>query len=209
MSKEHESFGMIHINRFTGLSQFFGSDLEHSGGISITINKADESRKYNSKWYHSKEEIIKIELSHNQFVDAITSGMNTEGVPCTIKHISGKRIEQINHIENKKETFSNDMKNTHLEYQNKINAILEKLEGNIGKRKASEIKHDLEVLKSHISSNTNFVMNCFNEAMEKTVTDAKHSISNYVEHKIHSLGIEGLKKELQISIEPTNTKELH
>ena len=91
----------------------------------------------------------------------------------------------------------------------KINAILEKLEGNIGKRKTSEIKHDLEVLKSHISSNTNFVMDCFNESMEKTVTEARHSISNYIEHKIHSLGIEGLKKELQISIEPSNTKELH
>lgn len=202
IKKQHESFGMIDISRFTSNgSQYFGSDLVHNGGISITISNAEKVTKLNSDWFHAREELIGIELSHNQFVDAITSGMNTSGVPCTIKRYGKNRIEQIDHIEDKKEQFSNNMKDTHIEYKKRIDGILNMLEGNIGKRKANDIKHELEVLKSHIASNTNFVMTCFNEAMEKSVTEAKHSIANYIDHKVHSLGIEGLRDELQISIE--------
>lgn len=199
---KHESYGMIDISRFTGNgSQFFGSDLVHNGGISITISTAEKERKLNSEWYHADKSLIRIELSHNQFVDAITSGMNTSGVPCTISRFNGLSIPQINHVIDKKDQFSNEMKSTHEEYASKIDAILEKLEGNIGKRKASEIEHDLKVLKSHIESNTIYVMGCFNEAMEKTVTEAKHSISNYIDHKVHTLGLEGMRKQLLISID--------
>lgn len=200
--KQHESFGMIDISRFTSNgSQYFGSDLVHNGGISITISNAEKVTNLSSDWYNSREELIRIELSNNQFIDAITSGMNTSGVPCTIKRHGENRIEQIDHVDDKKKQFSNDMKDTHIEYEKRIDDILSLLDGNIGKRKASEIKHELEVLKSHIASNTNFVMTCFNEAMEKSVTEAKHSIANYIDHKIYSLGIEGLRDELHISID--------
>jgi len=199
---QHESFGMLDISRFNGNnSQFFGSDLVHNGGISITISHGEKGHKLNSDWYHGRDELIRIELSHNQFVDAITSGMNTSGVPCTIKRYAHKQVEQIDHVEDKKETFKNDMKDTHLEYLERIDEILKLLDGNIGKRKADEIKHELGTLKNHITSNTNFVMTCFNEAMEKIVIEAKHSISNYIDTKVHSLGIEGLRNELQISID--------
>lgn len=202
MKKEHASYGMIDISRYTGGDcQFFGSDLSHNGGISITISNAEVETKYSSQWYHPKNSIIEINMSHNQFVDAITSGMNTSGVPCTIKAIDCKRVPQIDHVGDKKEQFTNDMKDTHAEYHKRINDILEMLDGNLGKKKAKDIKHELDILKSHISSNTNFVMRCFNEAMEDTVTEAKHSISNYIDHKVHSLGIEGIREELKISID--------
>ncbi len=202
--KTHESFGMIDISRFTSNeSQYFGSDLIHKGGISISISNAEKVHKLNCNWFHPTDELIRIELSHNQFVDAITSGMNTIGVPCTIKRYKGMKVEQTDHIEDKKEQFSNSMESTYVEYESRIDNILALLEENIGKRKANEIKHELEVLKSHIASNTNFVMKCFNEAMEDSVTEAKRTIANYIDHKVHSLGIEGLRNQLQISIEST------
>jgi hypothetical protein len=200
--EKHESFGLIGISRFSGGgSQFFGSDLIHDGGIVITIKKAEKERKHNSETYYGYENIIRVELSGSQFVDAITSGMNTQGVPCTIKRINGKNIPQVDHVTDKKEQFSNDMKETHEEYFNRINNILKMLDGDIGRKRAEEIKKELSILKSHIKTNTNFVMECFNENMEKTVTEAKHSVSNYIDNKINSLGIEGLKNELKISIE--------
>lgn len=200
--KTHESYGIIDIARFTGNgSQFFGSDLIHNGGISITIKKGEVERRLSKEWFFGHQEIIRVELSNNQFVDAITSGMNTSGVPCTIKHLNGIRVEQTQHVEDKKEVFRNEMKDTNQEYKNKIDSILEMLDGNIGKRKADQIRHELDVLKNHIGSNTNFVMNSFNEAMEKTVTEAKHSIANYIDHKVNSLGIEAMKNEVSIQIE--------
>lgn len=207
---EHESYGMITVSKFNSNgAQFYGSDLTHNGGVSISISEGDKVRKLNSEWFHSGKELVRIELTHNQFVDAITSGMNTEGVPCTIKRFNGKMIPQISHAEDKKKEFSNDMKDTQQEYKNKIDNILDLMEeGNMGKKKAAEIKHQLEVLKSHISSNTNFVMKCFDESMDKAVTEAKHSIANYIDNKVTSLGIEAMREELNISLNETNpTKE--
>lgn len=198
---EHESYGIINISKFNSNgSQFFGSDLKHNGGITISISKGEKIRKLNSEWFHENEELIRVELTHNQFVDAITSGMNTSGIPCTIKRLGQKQIEQIKHVEDKRDLFSNDMKDTHTEYINRINDILTLLDGNIGKKKADEIKNELKTLKTHISSNTNFVMKCFNESMDKSVTEAKHSIANYIDTKVNTLGIEALRDQLQISL---------
>ena len=200
--KIHESYGMINISRFqSNKSQFFGSDLVHSGGISISIKNAEESRYLHREWHHGFNELIRIELSFNQFVDAITSGMNTSGVPCTVKRFNGKGTEEIDYVDDKREQFSGEMKDTQSEYQNKIDSILDMFDGNIGKKKTNEIKRQLEVLKNHISSNTNFVMESFDKAMEKSVTEAKHTVANYIDHKVHTLGIEGLKNQLQISLE--------
>ena len=198
---QHESYGIIDVSRFTSNgSQYFGSDLIHNGGISITISSGYKSTTNHTERHHSGLQLIKVELSNSQFIDAITSGMNTTGVPCTIKRYGVSKVEQIDHVESKKEVFKNNMEDTHLEYYKRIDSILEMLDGNIGKKRANEIKHEVKILKSHISSNTNYVMTCFNESMEKTVTEAKHTVSNYIDHKIHSLGIEGLRKELNISI---------
>lgn len=209
MKKEHESYGMIDISRYTGNNQqFFGSDLYQNGGITIRISNAELETKYNSEWYHHTEPLIEVRLSHNQFVDAITSGMNTNGVPCTVQRIGLKRVPQIDHVTDKKEEFQNSMKETQQSYIESINNLITELDGNIGKRKAKEIQNSLDSLKRRIASNTNFVMDCFNESMEKTVTEAKHSVSNYIDHKIHSLGVEGLRKELNISIDKKDIKEL-
>jgi len=199
---QHESYGMISISKFTSNhSQFFGSDLIHNSGVSITISGGEKRNHLSRDWFHSTEELIKVELSGNQFVDAITSGMNTSGVPCTITRFNGVGVEQTQHVEDKKEVFRNDMQDTHVKYHERISTILDMLDGNtIGKKKAAEIKHEIEILKQYISSNTNFVMNSFNEAMEKTVVEAKHSISNYIDSKVTSLGIEAIRDQLQVSI---------
>ena len=200
--KQHESYGMISISKFQGNgAQFFGSDLIQNGGVSITISQADVLVDGHRRTPMSGNVVTRLRMSYNQFVDAITSGMNTSGVPCTLEYVDGKRVEQTTHVEDKKDLFAADMADTQRQYLEKIDAIMEKLEGNIGKRKAQEIKHDLGVLHSHVSSNTPYVMGCFREAMEDTVTEAKHSIAGYVEHKIRSAGLESLRGDATIKIE--------
>jgi hypothetical protein len=201
-TKTHESYGVISISRFTSnKGQFFNSDIIHNGGITITISNAETTRKYGSNTVFATNDLIEVTMSNNQFIDAITSGMNTSGVPCTISRVGNKRIPQINHVEDQKLLFQQDMSDTHKKYHDRIEEILLMLDGNIGKRKAAEIKSELEILKSHISSNTNFVMKTFTEAMENTVTEAKASINGYIDQKVHSLGIEAFKNQLAIDIE--------
>jgi hypothetical protein len=198
----HESYGKISICRYSGNKQeFFGSDIFQDGGIEISISTAYLNRHLNTDWIHSKDELIKIKLSANQYVDAITSGMNTDGVPCTIKRFNGKSIEQIPHVIDKQELYLTEMNDTQQEYKSKIDDLIAKLDGNIGKKKAAEIKQGLEVLKSHISSNVKYVQRCFKEDMEKSVTEAKQSVSNYIDNKVNTLGIKALKDQLSIAIE--------
>jgi len=197
MKETHESCGMINICKFSSnKSTFFGSDITHQGGISITISTARKNRHLSKDWYHMDRELIEIEMSHSQYVDAITSGMNTSGVPCTIKRVNGKIIERINHVIDKKDVFSSEMKKTQDAYKIKIDDIIANLEGSIGKRKKADIVRSLITLKTHIESNNTFVLNQFDRAMEKTVTEAKQSISMFIENKINTLGIEKAKEEL-------------
>lgn len=57
---KHESYGNIDISRFSGNnSEFFGSDLYHNGGISITISNADRSKEYGRERIHSCEQLIR------------------------------------------------------------------------------------------------------------------------------------------------------
>jgi len=197
---KHDSFGMLSIAKFSGQSQFFGSDLIHSGGVQLTISRGIREQSHSRERYHTREHLIQINLSYNQFVDAITNGMNTIGVPCTLKYIGNTKVPQIEHCKDKKLQFSKDMAETQQEYVNKILAIEKLLDGNIGKKKVDEIKHSLQVLSRHITSNTDFVMNNFTEAMEDTVTEAKHSIAGYLDNKVHSLGLETLKDQLKIEM---------
>jgi len=202
--KEHDSYGMISISRFSGGGcQFYGSDINHSGGFSITISKSYMENKYASKWHYSSDELIEVNISTNQFIDLIGANLNTSGVPCTIKHINCQRIEQIEHVVDKKCEFRNNMNETYEEFYKRIDNILELLsDGNIGKKKQKDLIHEMQILKGHIKSNTDFIMDRFNESMDDTITEAKQNISNYVDHKVQSLGIEAMREELNTSIEP-------
>lgn len=201
MKKTHESYGMVSFSKYSGRGcEFFGSDIKHNGGVTLRISRAEVDRHLSNNWYHDTERLIEIDLSYNQFVDAITAGMNTQGVPCTLKYYNREKIPQIAHVTDNKQVFKQEMSETQKEYLNKIDAISDLLEGTIGKRKVEDIKHALHTLKMHINGNTNFVMKQFDEAMDRTVNEAKHSIANYIDNKIHSVGLEALRNELQIGM---------
>lgn len=205
--KTHESYGNLQISKFSSNhSEFFGSDLVHRGGYEITISNCEI---VDGKRYFPTSQLIRIRLSYNQFVDAITSSMNGSGVPCTIDHVLGKRTERISYIEDKKEVFKGQMKKTNSEYIVRINNIINEFgTGNIGKRKQKELLHELQTLKNHLLTNTQFVMDCFNEEMDKTVLEAKQNISGYIDNKVNTLGIEKLRDEISVSLGTTENKKL-
>lgn len=198
-----ESFGKIEINRFNSNNcQFFGSDIEHSGGIELTISSAEYRTRNGQKIVYPHRKLIKVQMSNSQFVDAITSGMNSGGSPVTIHQLINKNINQVDHVTDRKHEFKNDMASVQSEYLDKIEKLMKLMDGNLGKRAVEKIKFDLKVLHNHINSNTGFVMETFNEAMDRTITEAKQSVGNYIDGKIMELGLGELKGS--VSIEPTN-----
>jgi hypothetical protein len=138
----------------------------------------------------------------------ITSGMNTDGVPCTIISSQSGHVPQIEHIEDKKLKFSNLMESRFQEYFEKLDRLAEFIDNtNMSKKAKSSLTNDINTLRIHIKSNTNYTMTQFNKAMEKTVTEAKQSISGFIESKVVSMGLESLKKSLEIDIEPKKIEE--
>jgi hypothetical protein len=202
-TKTHESYGMIDICKYTGGSgQFFGSDIIHNGGISLKIHTAEKKRMLSNNWYHSRNTLIEVRLSYAQWVDAITSGMNTSGVPCTIERFNGKSIPQKDHVEDKQEKFTQELKEMHTESKDMIDEVLDMLmDGNVGKRKKEEIAKKLSSIKQRMGGNESFVIEQFKEEMQDVVTEAKQSVSNYIESKINTYGIEAMREQMNVSIE--------
>jgi len=195
-SKEKQ--GMISISKFEGnQSSFFGSDIFHSGGVSIKISNCNKERNLSHDNFYTKETVIEVELSYNQFVEMITAAMNTQGVPCTFRFKNGKYLQQECYVEDSRDLFKEEMKSAN----EGLITRLTKLEDDIEKLKVSKkIKKDLtmsaNVIKSHLS-NYDFVAKSFDKKINNTVLEAKNSISNYVDHKIYSLGVENLREQIE------------
>ena len=195
-TEKKECYGKISISKFQSNGcTFFGSDIVHNGGISIEISDAYIDRSHSKNYIGSNKNLIKIRMSHNQFVDLITSAMNTDGVPCTIDHMYGKKIEQINHVKDKKEEYIADLKNTFDGLLSRIDIISSKIPKNISNKAKNELEHEIAILKSHLVGNTKYVFKTFNEEMEKTMTEAKTSFANYISDKVEKLGIDNINKE--------------
>lgn len=201
--KTHESYGMIKLGRTTGgQTSLFGSSIQHNNVIRLSISTAELHRGLGRDWHHPKSEIIEIELSPTQFTELITN-MNTIGVPCTIKHINRKKMENCPSSDKKQQfedEFSNDMK----ELADRIQKITERTKEILSSKKAinksekDEILSEIRGLDTHIRSNIPFMYSSFNEQMDKTVTEAKGEVEAFVTNKITSLGIEAMKNEFKM-----------
>jgi hypothetical protein len=212
--KEHESYGMLRIARVTGGERnLFGSSISHSSTIKIEISKAEEKRHLNQFWYHSKKNIIEIEMSPTQFTEAITN-MNTSGVPVTIKYVDGKRIEGPPY-EKIFDKFNTEIKDDISKVFSNTCKLMKSVEtklkrkGNISKAERLEIAGLLYKIEQDIRLNLPFINKQFCRQVSKTITEAKGSIEAFFVNTIHKLGSDKLKQKLEDDniVPPTITIE--
>ena len=198
-NKTHESYGLVSMSRITGqFTGMFGTNIDSSTAISLKIKKASVDRGLNSNYIHSNGEIVEVILSPNQFSELITTMNVGSGVPCTIKHIKGKKMEkppvEITEPELIREEFKEDINklNTKMhEFSKKIVDILDKKSINKGDR--GEIKNHLESLHREIGANFPFVLKQFNKSTEKIVKEAKTTVDSFVTSIINQAGIKAIK----------------
>jgi len=196
--EKHETYGIVSVSRYTGFSTFFGSDISHSGGISLKIRTAVKERSLHKDWIHSDDNVVEISMSNNQFVEMITSAMNTEGVPCTFRVKNGKYVEQIDHIQNKEEVYNEELAETNEGIETRLKELMSYVqEIKASKKVKDSLTRRVGVILSNLSSNFRFIKDSFKKETEKMVVEAKNSINNYVDHKIYSTGLTQLKKELK------------
>jgi hypothetical protein len=197
---EHESFGQIRFSRVNGYANFYGSELPQQNYICLEISTSKCEKSLTQEWYFPQQKIMRLRMSAGQFSELITSMNYGSGVPCTFERLNGKVVEEYTNEEPRKEFV-------HRVFREKMQKFSETL--NEKKVKAKEIiqkknfnKSDVETLSNMLSSifmevemNIPYFTECFQETMDKVVSEAKIEVENAILHKITLAGLEKLHEE--------------
>jgi len=190
----HPSYGTLLFNRaYGGKIPLFGSSIEHSNVITMELRHADITRGLNRDDIFGNKPIAIVEMSYSQFAEAITAFGQGTGVPVTIRYTEKDgRIPSCDFI-GKREQFTGEFKEQTSKAMKKSEELIEEVAELFSSKKAltktdkENILKKLNMLKSDIGSNIEFIADQFNEQMDKTVMEAKGEIESFCQNKINSI----------------------
>jgi len=200
--KSHESFGMVQFNRVSSSPPkiFFGSSVRSGHYIELTIHSAKKVQDGSHISYFADRQIINVRLSPNQFSELLTTMNVGNGVPCTLQRIQGETIEDCTDEDDIRELHKQDFrKQIYTATKDVEEAITEvekvvdisKASFGIGKRKEllKSLKHVLMILKSNLP----YYHSQFDEAVDKTLAEAKAELDSFTGNLITKLGLDSLE----------------
>lgn len=190
----HPSYGTLAFRRRSGShSPLFGSSIEHSNTIAMTLYHADVTRGLHCDNYFGNEKIVEVEMSYSQFTEAITSMNQGMGVPVTIRWTEKDgRIPECDCV-SKREQFVNEFNETRKKATEESQQIIKDVadlfsqKKNLTKADREDVLRKLSKLSADIGCNLDFIAKQFNEQMDKTVTEAKGEIESFCQNKINSI----------------------
>lgn len=197
---EHESYGMILFSRtMNGRScQLFGSSLaSHHSTIRMTVQRGVHEHDLHADRFYGKGglPLIEVEMSAAQFAEAITSMNMGSGVPCTLRCVNQKDVEdppdQLTEAQRVKANFADDVRDMVAEMK-KRRVEIECLTDRLPAKSKQQLKIALDVMVQQLASNVPFVVEQFNEATDRITTSAKHDIEAFAMHALHVAGHEAL-----------------
>lgn len=200
----HPSYGMVRFTRYQGgCTTLFGSSIQHSHTIGLTISEGERKRDLHCDWYHARRELIEVRMSPVQFAELVSSLNCGDGVPCTIERCVGDKDWPSRRPgcpdEHKRSEFENEFKDDikqvaarSRKLADTINTVLAKKTLTQADRK--EVAGMLSSLLQHIESSMPFVLTQFNEQIERTVVEAKGEIDAAMTHLLVRLGTEKLQE---------------
>ncbi|MFA5766867.1 MAG: hypothetical protein WC919_03010 [Candidatus Paceibacterota bacterium] len=201
--EEHESFGLVGFSRIShggavGGTNLFGSAICHHHTIALRIKKATKERRLHDDRYYGGETIIEVEMSPNQFSEAITTMNVGDGVPCTIRRIGKKGMADCPE-ETMRQVFEEEFKQACVKTSDMACELVKQAQAILNQKtiKVSERKELLEVLRriqQNLQSNLPFIGTQFNEAMDDVVADAKGAVEAFFTHRINDLGIQAIQQ---------------
>jgi len=205
VKETHPCYGMIGLNRQThpGGTILFGSSIPHSNVFSLTIRPASKYRNLNSdRYYGERNPHIEVLISGTQLIDLITSPNMGDGIPCTIHRLNGEKIDDCPDT-NQRKKFEDEFDATvkeatqqAMELEVQIAELLER-KGTIKKADKEELRRMVGAVVSKLRSTVPFIQSQFNEAIDRTVTEAKGEVEGFFTSKVEALGLEALKDQLE------------
>jgi flagellar biosynthesis/type III secretory pathway protein FliH len=203
----HESYGVLSISRVTGTPRpLFGSTIRHGDTITLKISEGKVYRDFQKNRYDDGKQFIEVEMSAAQFAEAITTLNVGCGVPVTLRHVNGKQIADPPSIDFK-EQAKNELKEEMGELAERIEELAKDAK-EILERKGSTIKagekekllKDLLFLTQEVRSNIPFAHQCFQEAVEETIVQAKAEVDSCLTSMRERLGQAALDNKIEVPL---------
>ena len=197
--EKHKSWGMVGFyHNFGSGRELFGSDVTNHNTIRLTVKHAIKHRELGRDWTMGDDIICEVELSALQFAELLTNMNMGDGVPCTIKYTREDGYVDYKSEKSKIEVIQEE-RNAEIEkassnLQEVIGELIELINNKkVPKTVGSELLHKLKCATSNLEgSNYEFYKKqAFNE-VAKMVVEAKSQISEHINHKIYSVGLEHL-----------------
>lgn len=188
-----ESAALISFSRTSGQSVMFGSPFVHQHYITLRISKAKAFRNLNETQYMSESmPYIEVAMSHSQFAEAITAINVGQGVPCTIKHINGQRLEDP-WLENERLSIDNEVNvvtKESIEYIQEL--ILAIQEEKIPKKAQDRLLNLARTAIRKLNDSLPFIAEMYLEHLDKLEQRAKTEISAYADMTITQYGLDAI-----------------
>jgi hypothetical protein len=209
--ERHESFGLVRIarNQCGGSKhRLFGSHLDsHSSTFTLTVER---SARYHSELAYDRfhadhdaktTEIVEIEMNSAQFVELMTSLNMGAGIPCTLRRVSGVRMENVPDEHRTEaqliaENFSRDMKDVAASVKpltTKIATLMGK--ASLGKSDRQEVLSLVGMIVRKFDDHAPFVMKQFIASTRSMITSGKAEVEAYANSVIYAAGLEHLRQE--------------
>ena len=201
-TENHESFGIVRICRTSGGDGvLFGSSIRHYNTIRLEVCPGQVTRSLNENRYRpSGRPIVEVEMSQSQFADLITSMNQGEGVPCTIRRLGNDQVEKCPETNTRLQfeaeftEKTRDIVQRACDLVDEADELLQKK--SLRKAERESLMGTLRQLVMELRSNIPFVHSQFNEAMDKTVKEAKGEVEAYLTSALTGLGLESAKDRL-------------
>jgi hypothetical protein len=199
--EKHTSYGMVGINRCSSSGSYlFGSLALHHSFITLEIRRAERRRSLSSDWYQAESlPLIEIELTHEQFGTLITSPGVGNGVPCTIRHISGVNQGDCPKPEEITSKFADDLKETTKDMVKTLEELSFKLSeallpGNktLGKKELGTLLGGIQSAVQSIKSSIPFIEDSFVETMEKERDKAITELEGIRDHMLQDVALKAI-----------------
>lgn len=209
--EKHESYGMVGINRTQSSgTHLFGSIMNHHSFITLTIKHASVRRHLAQDWYSAESlPIVEIEMSHTQFAELITSPGIGDGVPCTIRGLNGKMVEECPAPEAMASKYADDLKKTTASTVVQLRDMIEQLSetllpGNkaLGKKELGVLLQGIKSAMQSVTDSIPFIEQSFNEEMEDQKNKAIGEMEAVATHLIMKTGLNALAQANQKALMP-------
>lgn len=193
----HESYGLLQISRVSGSHKpLFGSSLKHGSTIRVCIRRAALGRHLSHDWYYGREELVEVELSATQFAEAITTINSGSGTPCTILHVERKAMQECPD-RTPRQQINDEFKIAMQTVAAKLEEATQAAKELLARKSLTKVDREVVLaaiarLNQEVASNIPFIHHSFDEAMDKTVMEAKGEIEAFYTHAVLKAGREAL-----------------